>query len=164
MIPDFLFEDRTEIYIRLPYCQQNEEIVQNFINRFDTFTSNSCRLIVVWNTRKVKTLFPLKDKNIHKSCVIYEGSCSCGVKYIGETKRNATIRWSEHTNPRKDSEVAQHLYHHSDHEVRWSILRQAPKQTTRRRVLESYFISMWKPALNDQVDFKKCVLFKNGIT
>ena len=36
-------------------------------------------------------LFPLKDKNDYKSCVIHKGDCSCGSRYISETKRNA--RW-----------------------------------------------------------------------
>ena len=30
---------------------------------------------ITWKTRPVKTLFPLKDKSIHPSCVIYKGSC-----------------------------------------------------------------------------------------
>ena len=34
-------------------------------------------------------LFPLKDKNDYKSCVIHKGDCSCGSRYISETKRNA---------------------------------------------------------------------------
>ena len=34
----------------------------------------------------------LKDKNDYKSCVIYKGDCSCGSRYIGETKRNAEVR------------------------------------------------------------------------
>ena len=39
------------------------------------------------------TLFPLKDKHNDKFCVIYEGDCSFGSCYIGETKNNA--RWDD---------------------------------------------------------------------
>ena len=49
----------------------------------------------------MRSLFPLKDKNDYKSCVIYKGDCSCGSRYIGETKRNAEVRWNEHNNPIK---------------------------------------------------------------
>ena len=54
-------------------------------------------------TRNIRCLFPLKDKNDYKSCVIYKGDCSCGSPYIGETKRNAEVRWNEHNNPTKSS-------------------------------------------------------------
>ena len=51
----------------------------------------------------------LKDKNDYKSCVIYNGDCSCGSRYIGETKRNVEVRWNEHNNPTKCSELSKHL-------------------------------------------------------
>ena len=49
-------------------------------------------LIVLWSTRNIKALFPLKDKVTHRSCVIYEGKCSCKLSYIGETTRNSQAR------------------------------------------------------------------------
>ena len=50
-------------------------------------------MVVTGKTRKIRSLFPLKDKNDYKSCVIYKGdSSSCGSRYIGETKRNVEIR------------------------------------------------------------------------
>ena len=42
-------------------------------------------------------MFPVKDKNGYKSCVIYKRNFSCGSRYIGETKRNVEDRWNEHT-------------------------------------------------------------------
>ena len=50
-----------------------------------------------WNTRKVQSLFPLKDKVDHYSCAIYLEVCSYDQNYIGETVRNAKIQWNEHT-------------------------------------------------------------------
>ena len=44
----------------------------------------------------IKILFLLKDKNDYKSYVICKEDCSCGSCYIGETKRNAKIRWNKH--------------------------------------------------------------------
>ena len=59
-------------------------------------------VIALWSTRNIKSLFPLKDKVVHRSCVIYEGKCSCGLSYIGETKRNNEVRWKEHVNPAEE--------------------------------------------------------------
>ena len=44
-------------------------------------------LIVLWSTRNIKSLFPLKEKVAHRSCAIYEGQCSCKLSYIGEVKK-----------------------------------------------------------------------------
>ena len=66
-------------------------------------------MVTTWKTRNIRSLFPLKDKNDYKSCVIYKGDCSCGSRYIGETKRNAEVRWNEHNNPTKSSEPSKHL-------------------------------------------------------
>ena len=43
-----------------------------------------------------KSLFPLKDKVDHFSCVIYREDHCCDQNYIGETVRNAKIRLNEH--------------------------------------------------------------------
>ena len=42
-------------------------------------------------------MFPVKDKNGYKSCVIYKRNFSCGSRYIGESKRTVEDRWNEHT-------------------------------------------------------------------
>ena len=49
-------------------------------------------MVITWKTRNIRSLFPLKDKNDYKLCVIYKGDCSCASRYIGETKRNAEVR------------------------------------------------------------------------
>ena len=61
-------------------------------------------LIVLWASRNIKSLFPLKDKVAHRSCVIYEGKCSCKLRYIRETKGNSEVRWKEHEDPGGKSE------------------------------------------------------------
>ena len=50
-------------------------------------------MVITLKTRNIRSLFPLKDKNDYKSCVIYKGDCFCGSRYIGESKRNAEVRW-----------------------------------------------------------------------
>ena len=51
----------------------------------------------------------MKDKASHVSSVVYEGKCNCGKNYIGETGRNVTVRWDEHSDIGKNSEPAKHL-------------------------------------------------------
>ena len=46
-------------------------------------------MVITWKTRNIRSLFPLKDKNDYKCCFIHKGDCSCGPRYIDETKRNA---------------------------------------------------------------------------
>ena len=57
----------------------------------------------------MRSLFPLKAKNDYKSCVICEGDCCCGSRYIGKSKRNEEVRWNEHNNQTKSSEPPKHL-------------------------------------------------------
>ena len=56
-------------------------------------------MVITWKTRNIQSLFPLKDKNNYKSCVIYKGDCFCGSSYIGETRRNAKVRRNKDNNP-----------------------------------------------------------------
>ena len=111
-------------------------------------------MVITWKTRNIRSLFPLKDKNNYKSCVIYKGDCSCGLRYIGETKRNAEVIWNKHNNPTKSSEPSKHLRSISN----------APKNSKTRNNLEASYIALWKPNLNEKKDFERLVLFRNGVT
>ena len=107
----------------------------------------------------------LKDKNPYPACLIYKGTCSCGEEYIGETKRNALDRWSEHENSEKGtSEPAKHLRRNKGHKFKWTILSNAPKGERNRENLEAYFIILQKPSMNNQVEFNDLILFRHGIT
>ena len=106
IIPPTLFKI-TKPFIS--YCELNEIKSKYFLKKFHKFTNNSFRMVITWKTRSMQSLFPLKEKNDYISCVIYKGDCSCGSRYIGETKRNAEVRWNEHNNPTK------HLQNHQKH-------------------------------------------------
>ena len=106
----------------------------------------------------------MKDKNPHPACKIYEGICSCSANYIGETKRNVETRWNEHENPNKDSEPAKHLRKFPDHKFDWKILLTAPTNAKLQKILESSMIALKQPSLNEQLDFDKLILFRNGVT
>ena len=73
----------------------------------------------------MRSLFPSKDKSDYKSCVIYKGDCCCVSCYIGETKRNAEVRWSEHNNPTKSSEPSKRLGSNSNHYFTWCVISNA---------------------------------------
>ena len=121
-------------------------------------------LIVLWSTRNIKSLFPLKDKVAHRSCVIYEGQCSCKLSYIREMKRNSEVRWREHENPAGKTEPAKHLMENASHKFTWKVLSDASSHFRRRRILEAFFIAIRKPVLNDQLEHHSLSLFRHGIT
>ena len=52
-------------------------------------TNDKVKVIIIWSTRKMQSLFNNNDEVKHHSCVIYRGVCSCGIDYIGETIRNS---------------------------------------------------------------------------
>ena len=96
-------------------------------------------MVIMWETRNIRSLFPLNDKNNYKSCVIYKGDCSRGSRYIGETKRNAEGRWNEHNNPIKRLELLKHLRSNIDHYFTWAVISNAPKNPKIRKNLEASY-------------------------
>ena len=40
----------------------------------------------------------------------------------------------------------------------------APKNTNTKKNLEASYITLWKPDLNEQKDFERLVLFRDGVT
>ena len=165
VIPPWLFEEKLPfILIELPFCIENEKTAKRFLSKFHSFTENSFSIAIKWNTKKVKQLFPLKDRNPHPECKIYQGTCSCGEIYIGETNRNVEVRWSEHQHPNHKSEPARHLRENISHTFTWTILAHAPPKEKLRKYLEAFYIGLFKPTLNTQVKSSELVLFKNGVT
>ena len=152
------------IFVEIPYCELNEIKSKHFLKKFHKFTNNSFRMVITWKTRNIRSLFPLKDKNDYKSCVIYKGDCSCGSRYIGETKRNVEVRWNEHNNPTKSSEPSKQLQRNINHYFTRAVISNAPKNAKTRKNLGASYIAFWKPDLNKQKDFERLVLFRNGVT
>ena len=132
--------------------------------KLNQLTDNVYKVAVNWKTKKVKNLFSLKSRNPHPSCKIYLGVCSCNETYIGETKRNVGIRWGEHDDSRKSSEPAKHLKENPDHTFSWSIIMNASTNARVRKNLEASWVALKKPTLNNQVDSKKLILFRHGVT
>ena len=165
IIPPQLFEIPKKIlFLQVPFCEANEKRSKNFLNKFYNFTNEKFKLIIRWKTRNLKSLFPLKDKDLHPACKIYKGICSCESTYVGETKRNVEVRYSEHNHPSGKSEPSKHLYQNINHVFTWSVICSAPKIDRTRKNLEAFYIALMRPNLNEQCDSNVLTLFRNGIT
>ena len=168
MIPRNFFETPDEpkptLRVRLPFCHKNENLSRTFLKKLKSFIGDSFNVYLIWNTTKIRSLFPLKDKNSHPHCVIYEGTCTCGVKYVGETDRCMHLRTGEHEDIKKNSEPSKHLKANREHSFTWKILAFAPRESSKRKILEAFFISKYKPGLNEQVSSRKLTVFKHGVT
>ena len=165
LIPSFFFEDPPFILIELPYCAENERLSKHFIRKLKSFLKIECTIVIKWVTRKIQTLFSLKSKNPHPACKIYQGVCNvCGLSYIGETKRNVEVRWEEHEDPKGKSEPASHLQKNPSHSFSWTVMMNASLNTRLRKNLEASIVAFMKPKLNNQLDSKKLVLFRHGVT
>ena len=101
---------------------------------------------------------------LHPQCVIYEGTCNCGTKYIEETDKCYHLRTNEHEDIKKSSEPSKHLKDNRDHSFVWKVIARAPRDNTKRKILEALYIGKFKPGLNEQVNSRRLKLFPNGIT
>ena len=52
----------------IPYCLKNESSSKQFIKKFDILTNDTFAAPIKWLTKKVKTLFRVKDKCLHQAC------------------------------------------------------------------------------------------------
>ena len=164
ILPTQWFDDRKSIPLEIPYCKRNEDETKKLINKLTFFTQGHYRFRIVWQTRKIQSLFKLKDKTNHPSSVVYYGTCtSCKSAYVGESARNFSIRQSEHEDTRKFSEPARHSASHPCHTFQWKILAFASSWIF-RRTLEAIFIAKLRPNLSKQVHSFHLILFPNGIT
>ena len=62
------------------------------------------------------------------------------------------------------SKVVDHLLMNPGQMVNWEILTNAPKQVNKRKILEAFYLWTLQPALNNQLNTKSTLLFRNGIT
>ena len=164
IIPEWLFDQRKKFLFKLPYCPSHERDLKRFVDKIESFTNGKLKFIVLWSTRKMKSLFPLKNRIKHLSCVIYEGKCSCGKRYIGETIRNSDIHWNEHESTTGKSEPAKHLADNKSHMFTRKVLASASLHIRKRKTLKAFFIIKCKPDLNDQIEHHALSLFQHGVT
>ena len=125
-----------------------------FLKKFHKFNNNSFKIALTWKRWNIRSLFPLKDRSVYKSCVIYKEGHSCGSRYIGDTKSNAEVRWNEHNNLTKSSEPSKHLRSYINHCFTWAVISNAPKNAKARKNLEAWYAALWKPNLNKKRTLK----------
>ena len=59
-IPTSLFEIAEPfIFIKILYCELDENKSQHFLKKFHKFTNNSVRMVIMRKTRNIQSLFPL---------------------------------------------------------------------------------------------------------
>ena len=106
--------------LEITYCERNEIASKRFVKKFHQFTDKKRDVTIKWLTKKVKSLFLLKDCNLHPSCIIYKDVCSCGETYIAEIISNVEKRWSEHNSAGNKSEAAKHCADNKEHSFLWN--------------------------------------------
>ena len=83
---------------------------------------------------------------------------------IGETGRNITIRWDEHSDKDKNSEPAKHIKQFSEQRFNRKIPRRVPNKVRQRKIHEAYYVMCLQPTLNNQLELTSLTLFRNGVT
>ena len=74
IIPPQLFEIPKKIsFLQVLFCEANKKSLKNFLKKFYNFTTEKFKLIIRRKTRNLKSLFLLKDKDLHPPCKIYKG-------------------------------------------------------------------------------------------
>ena len=112
------------------------------------------------STFNIGKLFPYKDRQslFYSVGVVYQLTCSCGQKYIGQTKRNLITRFNEHRTC-QSSEVCRHLMENPKHPVNFDspIILDRNNYSTKLRIKETLHIAKRHPQLN--VDSQSLSLF-----
>ena len=152
--------------IRIPFCEKNEKIARNFLSKIKELTQDKVSFTILWQSKKIKTLFKIKDEILHKANVIYRGTSVTNPEdsYIGETAQISTQRFNEHEDPKHDSAPSKYLKENEEHRFTWEILTTSSSNWLKRKIHEALFICKYKPSLNVQVAHKKLLLFRNGVT
>ena len=65
IIPEWLCEERKIFTVRLPYSSANEKFSKLYVNKIEDYTNCKVKIVIIWNTRKIQSLFNYKDKIQH---------------------------------------------------------------------------------------------------
>ena len=137
------------VFFKLQYLHristQIEKEIRDFLEHYEI------RLEMSHCTFSIGKSFPYKDRQslLHSVGVVYQLTCSCGQKYIGQAKRNLIARLNEHRT-RQSSEVCGHLMKNPKHTVNFdsSIILNRSNYSTKLRIKETLHIAKRQPQLN----------------
>ena len=62
------------VLIDIPFCNENEKLSKHLLKKLKAFTKEKYAFKIIWKTKKVRQLFPLKKKNPYPSCKIMKES------------------------------------------------------------------------------------------
>ena len=139
---------KIDTLIHISFWEKDENELRDFVKRFDHFTKEK---YCIWLRlkKKVKSLFPLKGKNIYPACKISNLLCFYKENYISESKHTTATRWGQHNNRTHDSEPEKHLNKNIWHSYNWIILANASNNTRKRKNLEAIYITLLYHSLNN---------------
>ena len=162
IIPVHWFDERPKVGICLLFCRTNEVEIRKFLKKLNTYTKWRFNFFIIWQTRKMESIFKLKDKITHPPHVIYQGKCTCGQTCIG----NLEVRVNEHLDVNEQWEPAKQISKHPNHKFTWEVLTTTAHSWLKRRVKEAFYIARSRPEPNKQVQALDLTLFpmKTGIT
>ena len=52
--------NKMRVLINLPFCPENEKYAKLFLSKLSSFTENKYTFLILWKTRKLRSLFPTK--------------------------------------------------------------------------------------------------------
>ena len=137
------------MFFKLQYLQristQIEQEISDFLKHYEL------TLVMSHSTFNIGKLFPYKDRQSlsHPVDVVYQLTCRCGQKYIGQSKRNLITRLNEHR-IRQSSEVCRHLMEDPKHIVNFysPFISDRSNYSTKLRIKETLHIAKRQPQLN----------------
>lgn len=156
--------DRKKVYIKLPYIGDMSMKVKGSIKRVLTGQFN---LIFSNSYSKLNQKFGFKDRQPKhlKHDLVYEITCSCGRRYIGETCRALKTRFDEHmkTSGSGMTEVGKHLSSSPTCKITFEQCKVLTFESDmyRRKIKESLFIQQFDDGslINDKMASVPLFLF-----
>ena len=92
---------------------------------------------------------------------IYQGKCTWGQTYIGETARNLEVSVNENSDVNTQSEPAKHISKNPNHKFTWEVSTTA-HSWLKRKIKEAFYIARSRPELNKQVQALDLTLYPKG--
>ena len=153
------------VFFKLPFLGDTSYHIEKELKSFLQNKVNvNFKLIMTHSTSPIRNLFRHKHKQqlLHLTGVVYEITCSCGGKYIGQTKRNLLTRLAEHRPAMAGkSDVADHLHENPDHIMDFNNPKVLARDSNYRKLLikETLFMQQNVPTLNSDTTSHPLFLF-----
>ena len=140
-----------QIYVlfKLQYLHRISMQIKKEIRDFSKLEKYEIRLVMSHSTFNIGKLFPYKDRQsvLHSVGVVYQLTCSCSPKYIGQTKQNLITHMNEHQT-RQSSEVCRNLMKNPKYTVNFDspIILDRSNHCTKLRIKECYILPNVSPS------------------